>query len=59
MDAGSVRRLFAPDETLPAYGEVVWSWRLKVGVKLAEVIPLATVTRKPDRRGATVFYVDL
>jgi hypothetical protein len=36
-----------------AYGEVVWSWRLDAGVKLAMMlrIALATVARKPDHRG--------
>jgi hypothetical protein len=34
-----------------ADGEVVWFWRLDAGVKLAEVISLATVTTKPDHRG--------
>jgi hypothetical protein len=34
---------------LDAYGEVVWSWRLDAGVKLAMMlcITLATVTKKP------------
>jgi hypothetical protein len=27
--------LFAPDENVEAYGEVVWSWRRDAGVKLA------------------------
>jgi hypothetical protein len=33
-----------------ADGEVVWFWRLDAGVKLAEVIPPMTVTKKPDHR---------
>ena len=37
----------APD----ADGEVVWSWRLDAGVKLAEAIPPATETNQPDLRG--------
>ena len=36
---------------LEADGEVVWSWRLDAGVKLAEAIPPATETNKPDLRG--------
>ena len=32
MDAASVRRVRSPDETLAAYGEVVWSWRRDRGV---------------------------
>ena len=47
MDAGSTLTNGAD-----ADGEVVWSWRLDAGVKLAEATPLATVTRKPDHRGA-------
>jgi hypothetical protein len=40
----------APDETLVADGEVVWSWRRDAGVKLAGGIPPATVARKPVHR---------
>jgi hypothetical protein len=29
-----VRRIFAPDENVEAYGEVVWSWRRDAGAKL-------------------------
>jgi hypothetical protein len=47
VDAGGVGRLLAPDETLFAYGEVVWSWRRDTGVKLAGSIPPATVAIKP------------
>jgi len=39
--------LFAPDETLSAYGEVVWSWRRDAGVKSAGSIPPMTVTTSP------------
>jgi len=36
-----------------ADGEVVWSWRPKVGVKLAMMLRVtpATVTTKPGHRG--------
>jgi hypothetical protein len=34
-----------------ADGEVVWSRRPDAGVKSAQAIPPATVTRKPDHRG--------
>jgi hypothetical protein len=34
-----------------ADGEVVWSWRLDAGVKLAGSVPPMTVARKPDHRG--------
>jgi hypothetical protein len=34
-----------------ADGEVVWSWRPDAGVKLAEVIPPATVAKEPGHRG--------
>jgi hypothetical protein len=30
------RRVFAPDEALSAYGEVVWSWRRDAGAKPVE-----------------------
>jgi hypothetical protein len=29
----------------------VWSWRPDAGVKLVELIPSATVARKPGHRG--------
>ena len=54
MDAGSVRRLFTPDEALSAYGEVVWSWRRNAGAKLAEAIPPATVANNAAHRGEHV-----
>ena len=47
MDAGGA----ADESAILADGEVVWSWRLDAGVKLAEATPPATVTRKPDHRG--------
>jgi hypothetical protein len=34
-----------------ADGEVMWSRRLEVGVKLADASPPMTVSRKPDHRG--------
>ena len=47
VDACGVRRLFAPDEALSAYGEVVWSWRRDAGVKLAGSFSQVTVTTSP------------
>jgi hypothetical protein len=47
VDAGGVRRIFAPDEALSAYGEVVWSWRRDAGVKSAGAILPVTVTTSP------------
>jgi hypothetical protein len=44
---GRRQALFAPDETLFAYGEVVWSWRRDAGVKPAGGIPPVTVTTSP------------
>ena len=35
MDAASVRRARSPDETLAAYGEIVWSWRRDPGATSA------------------------
>jgi hypothetical protein len=42
MDAG-VSGISVPDETLTAYGEVVWFWRRDPGVKL--------LVRPMQRRG--------
>jgi hypothetical protein len=44
----------SPDETLAAYGEIVWSWRRDPGVKLAGILPLATGARKAAPRGEHV-----
>src|SRR5687768_8020979 len=41
---------FAPDETLSAYGEVVWSWRRDAGAKLAEQ-SASDGDNKPAHRG--------
>ena len=52
MDAASVRRVRPPDETLAAYGEVVWSWRRDPGVYPVRLVAgLATVTIKAAHRG--------
>ena len=42
-----VSGVFAPDEALSAYGEVVWSWRRDAGAKLCGVIRKVTVTTSP------------
>ena len=43
-----VRRVFTPDETPKAYGEVVWSWRRDAGVKLLRAsFSQVTVTTSP------------
>src|SRR3954469_16416411 len=39
MDAAGVRRVRSPDETLAAYGEIVWSWRRDRGVYFAGGYP--------------------
>ena len=55
MDAASVRRVRSPDETLAAYGEVVWSWRRDRGVYPARLVAgLATVTKNAAHRGELV-----
>jgi hypothetical protein len=41
---------FAPDETLSAYGEVVWSWRRDAGVKPVEK-SAGDGDNKPAHRG--------
>ena len=52
MDAASVRRVRSPDETLAAYGEVVWSWRRDRGVYPARLVAgSATVTINAAHRG--------
>ena len=52
MDAASVRRVRPPDETLAAYGEVVWSWRRDRGVYPARLVAgSATVTKNAAHRG--------
>ena len=52
MDAASVRRVRSPDETLAAYGEVVWSWRRDRGVYPARLVAgSATVTKNAAHRG--------
>ena len=43
--------VFAPDEALSAYGEVVWSWRRDAGAKPCGVIPQGDGDNKPVHRG--------
>jgi hypothetical protein len=50
VDAGGVRRLLALDETLSAYGEVVWSWRRDAGAKPVEQ-SAGDGDNKPAHRG--------
>ena len=47
---GQRQAFFAPDETLFAYGEVVWSWRRDAGAKLAE-LSADDGDNKPAHRG--------
>ena len=45
-------QVLAPDETLTAYGEVVWSWRRDPGVYPPRLVAgAATVTKKAAHRG--------
>jgi len=45
------RQVISPDETLAAYGEVVWSWRRDPGATLAKILTPATGARKAASPG--------
>jgi hypothetical protein len=56
LSAGCDGRGVLSDEQHIADGEIVWSWRPKVGVKLAMMLRItqATVATKPGHRGEHV-----
>src|SRR4030095_510908 len=51
MDAVVSGGFFPPDETLTAYGEIVWSWRRDPGATPAGNFPPATGARKAASPG--------